>query len=151
MEAKEFMLNDLVYRKEHFEFHKPVQRSVVKIDGVMSNDMITFAPNSEFLTMDEIEPIPFAEEIFEKNEFERNSFNGTIIFSKKSCVDIDWYDVIVEIGKDAEGIQRWDCVCIKIQKAGANLTLNNQSCFHELQHALCLVGLNEVADNLKVE
>jgi hypothetical protein len=101
--------------------------------------------------MDEIEPIPFAEEIFEKNEFERNSFNGTIIFSKKSCVDIDWYDVIVEIGKDAEGIQRWDCVCIKIQKAGANLTLNNQSCFHELQHALCLVGLNEVADNLKVE
>lgn len=34
MEAKEFMLNDLVYRKEHEEFHKPVPRSVVKIDGV---------------------------------------------------------------------------------------------------------------------
>ena len=98
----------------------------------------------------DIAPIPFTADIFEKNGFVKRTFNGTIIYSKSSYVDIDWYDVIVEIGKDAESIQRWDCVCIKIQKAGANLTLNNQSCFHELQHALRLVGLNEVADNLKV-
>lgn len=92
-----------------------------------------------------IAPIPFSEEIFEKNRFERKVFNDTIIYSKNSYVDIDWYNVIVEIGKDAEGIQRWDCVCIKIQKAGANLTLHNQSYFHQLQHALRLVGLNEMA------
>ena len=71
MEAKEFMLNDIVYRKEHFEFHKPVPRSVVKIDGVNDNDMITIAPDSEFLDMDEIEPIPLTAEILEKNGFVR--------------------------------------------------------------------------------
>jgi len=97
-----------------------------------------------------IAPIPFSAKIFETNGFKRKTFNGTIIYSKNN-VDIDWYNIIVEISKDAEGIQRWDCVCIKIQKAGANLTLHNQSYFHQLQHALRLVGLNEVADNLKVE
>lgn len=97
-----------------------------------------------------VRPIPFSSEIFDINGFDRKTFNGTIIYSKHSSKDIDWYDIDVEIGKDSEGIQRWDCVCIKIRKAGANLTLYNQSCFHQLQHALRLVGLNNVADNLIV-
>jgi hypothetical protein len=145
MEAKELMVCDLCceWNNDRTEKH------VVKVAQIQKEGVRDIY--NVFHENDWIEPIPLTVEIFEKNEFERNTFNGTIIFSKKSCVDIDWYDVIVEIGKDAEGIQRWDCVCIKIQKAGANLTLNNQSCFHELQHALCLVGLNEVADNLKVE
>lgn len=130
----------------------------MKANELMTNDWVLYGGKpTRVLQLEEgkdyknaINPIPFAAEIFEKNGFKRNVFNGTIIYSKSSCVDIDWYDVIVKIGKDAEGIQRWDCVCLKIQKAGANLTLYNQSYFHQLQHALRLVGLGDIAENLKI-
>lgn len=134
--------------------------NTLKVTDIMVSDIIRYADQEkpQKATIDTLHAIKegakvvgvdFTEEILKKMDFERHTFNGTIIYSKKSFVDIYWYDVDVEIGKDAEGIQRWDCVCIKIRKAGANLTLYNQSCFHQLQHALRLVGLNDVADNLK--
>jgi hypothetical protein len=142
MKTKELMIGDRVFENTFLKQNCTVQ--VVEPDRVLLKEGKCYSmPN-------EVEQIPFSDELFEKNEFKRNIFNGTIIYSKKFFVDIDWYDVEVEIGKDAEGIQRWDCVCIKLPKAGANLTLYNQSCFHQLQHALRLVGLTEIADNLKV-
>lgn len=123
MEAKEFMLNDLVYRKEHKEFHKPVPRSVVKIDGVMDNDMITFDPNSEFLAMDEIEPITLTTEIVEKN--------GWFEIFKRA------YEGHISLAQEPKSFR------IK----NTSICLHS---VHELQHALRLVGLNDVADNLKV-
>lgn len=152
MEAKELMIRDCVSYIDTFG-----KRRIGKVTDLHHNESwetiyVDFCDqNPEGKSkITSVRPIPFTEEIFEKNEFMRHTFNGTIIYSKKSFVGIDWYDVDVEISKDAEGIQRWDCVCIKIQKAGANLTLHNQSCFHQVQHALRLVGLNEMADNLKV-
>ena len=135
MEAKQFMVGDLVYRKEHNEFRKPVPRSVVKIDGVEDNDMITIAPDSEFLNMDEIEPISWTAEIAVKNGFE---FEGGEYWLRCGALTIrtgNGYVAIVETFKNGVTQER-----IHIRKI----------CFHELQHALRLVGLNEVADNLKV-
>lgn len=144
MEAKQLMVGDFCHEWDNSHTEKHVVKvALIQKEGVVDRYNV-------FHENDWIEPIPFAEEIFKKNGFERHVFNGTIIYSKKSFVDIDWYDVAVEIGKDAEGKQMWDCACFKIQKAGANLTLHNQSCFHQLQHALRLVGLNGMADNLKV-
>lgn len=155
MEAKELMVGDLI-RYTQDQCLTDEDKAPLTVTCVGEPEYPDYMPfvkikgSNELYHQDLFEPIPFTAEIFETNEFKRKTFNGTIIYSKHSSADIHWYDVIVEIGKDAEGIQRWDCVCIKIQKAGANLTLNNQSCFHQLQHALRLVGLNEVADNLKV-
>lgn len=143
MKAKEFMLNDLVYRKEHEEFHKPVPRSVVKIDGVTDNDMITFAPHSEFLDMDEIEPIPLTAEILQKNatsvtkdgcctyyEFDDNfavkKFSGFFFFCE--------LENGLSLGKGEIQDNTW----------------MQMHYVHELQHALRLVGLGEIADNIKV-
>jgi len=132
MEAKEFMLNDLVYRKEHLEFHKPVPRSVVKIDGVMDNDMITFAPYSEFLDMDEIEPIPW-----------------TVDYAKGNGL-VDCGDDIYQDDKRQWGVDFRKHEFYTFDEEVEN-TIKPILFYHELQHALRLVGLNEVADNLKVE
>lgn len=124
MESKEFMFNDLVYRKEHEEFHKKVPRSVVKIDGVMSDDMITFAPNSEFLDMDEIEPITLTAEILEKNR---------------------WFEIFKDKYEGHISLAKEETTCFRIKNTNICLRF-----VHELQHALRLYKLNEVADNLKV-
>lgn len=123
MEAKEFMFNDLVYYKEHNEFHKHVPRSVAKIDGVMGK-CITIAPDSEFLDMDEIEPIPLTVEILAKNR---------------------WFEIFKDKYEGHISLAKEDTTCFRIKNT--NLCLRF---VHELQHALRLYKLNEVADNLKV-
>lgn len=152
MKAKELMIDDYVSYIDTFGNRKQGKVTDLHHNESWETIYVDFCDqNPERKSkIRRVRPIPLTEEILQKNEFKKHTFNGTIIYSKKSFVEIDWYDVDVEISKDAEGIQRWDCVCIKIQKAGANLTLYNQSCFHQLQHALRLVGLNEMADNLKV-
>lgn len=155
MKARELMIGDLIrYSQDQcLTVEDKAPLTVTCVGEPEYPDYMPFVKikgSNEKYHQDLFEPIPLAEEIFEKNEFERNTFNGTIIYSKRCYADIDWFDVIVEIGKDAEGIQMWDCVCIKIQKGGANLRLNNQSYFHQLQHALRFVGLGDIADNLKI-
>lgn len=147
MEAKEFMLNDFVYRKKHEEFHKQVSRSVVKIDGVMDN-CITIAPDSEFLDMDEIEPITLTTEIVLKNGFEVEE-GGSIM----GLAIEDTFTMNID---DEQGQHKWSIIItngpwnIKIKVFGMLAISIVIKYVHELQHALRLVGLNEVADNIKV-
>lgn len=129
MQTTELMLNDLVYRKAHTEFHKEVPQTVVKINGI-ETEMVTIAPRSEYLDADEIEPILLTTEILEIN------------FEKVFDVEfkIKGYRILKEDGVWWFGyINRIFCKICPINYV------------HELQHALRLVGLNEVADNLKIE
>lgn len=74
----------------------------------------------------DIEPIPLTEEILKKNGFELHEFNGVMCYERPEFV-------IHHSMRDCVGRN--------------NFTYNH---VHELQHALRLCGLNDLADNLKV-
>lgn len=135
METNELMINDFVYRKQHEEFHKKVPQSVVKIDGI-ETEMVTIAPRSEYLDADEIEPIPLTVEILEKN-FE-------IAFEKAFGIAFDTFKIKGYLIQNEGGVWWFGY----INRIFCKICPVNY--VHELQHALRLGGLTEVADNLKI-
>lgn len=97
------------------------------------------------VTIDEIEAIPLTEEILKANGFEvcyesyyQTKFN-IWSFAKKACVEYK----ISELTEDYNHLKIFiygdERVSIPIRYV------------HELQHALRLCGLNELADNFKIE
>lgn len=143
MQTTDLMLNDLVYRKAHNEFHKEVPPCVVKIDGI-ETEMVTICPRSEYLEADEIEPIPLSTEILAKNckSITKDGCRTYYEFSENFAVkqiNNDNSFFFCEIKGGFMGKNEID-----------DWTWQQIDNFHELQHALRFVGLNEVADNLKV-
>ena len=135
MKATDLMIGDWV-ETGHLVYNK-VQ------EIARDNDMqwyISFACGITLFRMYEFGPVPLTPEILEKNGF---------VFVKSSDKDTVWngwwiYENL-ELGTcclDREG--NWPC-CI-------NITDSNVPCeyVHQLQHALRLCGLNEVADNFKI-
>lgn len=88
--------------------------------------------NAYFVEFSDVEPIPLTEEILKDNGF---VFDGLIRSYKKFKISKSFFSFalfkkyIIEIGEIAYTIKY----------------------VHELQHALRLCGLNEMADNFKIE
>ena len=81
----------------------------------------------------ECEPIPLTAEILEANGFELCS-NGWIVWTSTNDKEVAWlYNSLSIITCTTESIYLETCCYV-----------------HELQHALRLCGLNELADNFKV-
>lgn len=141
MQSIELMAGDLLMRKTHEEFHKKVPPTVVKVDGV-ETQMITIAPNSEYLDMDEVEPIPLTADFFEKNGWEKRQIgNATVYFIPK---------IVVYLTKSYN-----DGFSIGVLLNDKMLNLLRIQFVHELQHALRLGvyspnDLVSLADNLKI-
>lgn len=97
-----------------------------------------------------IEPIPLTAEILEKNGWE--AFNGTYnivryrIITKVMALIIEPMKVESILG------ERWFWLSVNKIDGEVRPNMNYPFCYvHELQHALRLCGLNELADNFKIE
>lgn len=140
MKAKQLMLKDWVKFKGHqckvidlswndYEVCSPIQLLDKNVYGCL-----------------ECEPIPLTEEILKANAFEVRNNNTFIkgIGNFFVCVELDYNDI--EISKYF-GIGTDDEEC----EYGSDIHFEDNIKVHELQHALRLCGLDELADNFKIE
>lgn len=126
MEAKEMMINDWLMHNDG----TPMQVSVIKKDCfACSTQPHLYDYNNEF------SPITLTSEILEANRFHRD------------CANIWEY-----VGNQYEPLIRFDVeyYCVVIDYDGQYIDSNIRH-VHELQHALRLCGLDDLADNFKVE
>ena len=92
----------------------------------------------------EYEPIPITAEILEKNGFTKDENCGYCVWLDKHliAVNLDTHNLAVESILIADEVQIADNY-IHIQALPIHYV-------HELQHALRLCGLNDLADNFKI-
>lgn len=94
------------------------------------------------------EGIPITPEILVKNGFyDRNTQWYYKRFGSYVCFDIAISLVYREIEVSKVCGAGTDCEEVEY---GSSIVFGNDICVHELQHALRLCGLNELADNFKV-
>lgn len=143
MKATELMVGDLVCLKDDIKCELPL-----KIDGVLTNDISLegegFLGGAEGL----IRPIPITPEMLVKNGFyDRNTQWYYKRFGSYVCFDIAISLVYREIEVSKVCGAGTDC---EEEEYGSSIVFDNDICVHELQHALRLCGLNELADNFKL-
>lgn len=133
MKANELMIGDWIKLNNSPEYYK-----VYGIE-IMSRGDACRLKNDEYNTdswCDRICPIPLTEDILKANGFKCRKTNA--------CPR---YSLIDNIGHKLISFLR-DNTGYEIQVGGNRVRLNY---VHELQHALRLCGLNELADNFKLE
>lgn len=95
----------------------------------------------------EVEPIPLTTEILEKNGFHTN-YDHTLLGSRiyhRMCGKYNEYEVVVRM------LNGWIKIKSHDDRVTDILAIDIQPRFvHQLQHALRLGGLNELADNFKI-
>ena len=135
MEAKELMIGDWVYDKYSFpEKWQPRQWKICAFEG----DFIELA-NPET----SCKPIPLTAEILEKNGWERDvdkewKYNNSHILPRH-CYQWERRNVKIEMDKGLEGFT-------------TSLIIGRRFYYvNELQHALRLCGLTELADKFRIE
>ena len=136
MEVTDLMIGDWVRIKGHLDYDKV--QEIARDENMQW--YISFACSAVLFRAYEFEPIPLTPEILEKNGFG---------FVKRSDRDSVWNGWWINRGLelataclDKEG--NWPCYI--------NIYDSNIKCeyVHQLQHALRLCGLDELADNFKV-
>ena len=143
MKVTDLMIGDLVCLKDDIKCELPL-----KIDGVLTNDISLegegFLGGAEGL----IRPIPITPEMLVKNGFyDRNTQWYYKRFGSYVCFDIAISLVYREIEVSKVCGAGTDC---EEEEYGSSIVFDNDICVHELQHALRLCGLDELADNFKV-
>lgn len=111
-------------------------QAIDSIDAeILADDELYYVGEDRCHSEDKIEPIPLTPEILEKNGFIKvNSQRYDYGYPDTDCY------VKVNLKKNM----------IHVNGRNANSNLYSHSFVHELQHALRLCGLNELADNFKV-
>lgn len=131
MKANDLMTGDWVCLIAD-DSNECLQVSYVRKDGVGFNQYSHF--------FDEIEPIPLTEEILEANGFVDRGHAGFQRLKDELCDrHLTFYMNGMMFG---DGMPYEDDYC--------NM-LHNIKYVHELQHALRLCGLNDLADNFKLD
>ena len=144
MKATELMIGDLVKIKGHLDYDKV--REIARDKNMQW--YISFACSATLFRAYEFEPIPLTPEILEKNGFYiRNTQWYYKRFGSYVCFDIAISLVYKEIEVSKVCGAGTDCEEVEY---GSSIVFSNDICVHELQHALRLCGLNELADNFKV-
>lgn len=152
MKAAELMVGDLVCLKDDIKCELPL-----KIDGVLTNDISLegegFLGGAEGL----IRPIPLTPEILEKNgwHFDLTPYEKDLNECCGMSIDKHWCYADTNIGISLffpiTGVEmgRLD-VNNHHLKRYLEFVLRDTLYVHEMQNALRLCGLNELADNFKV-
>ena len=141
MKANELMIGDWVCLKDDTKCEFPL-----KVDGVLTDDISLEGEGFLGGVDGLIRPIPITPEILEKNGFERsvvipsnfyrNIDNERLIFSPhSSCYGLGY--VHWNESNDADIMHR-----LEVQQPIMYI--------HQMQHALRLFGLDQLADNFKV-
>lgn len=119
---------------------------IVKITAINNNGLVYGVSEygSHWCNIDKVEPIPFAPEILEKNEFETTPSSWEI--------EINNIAIVIVKKQDDYLLSISEPYCDGIAKGYHwvfhDLTINH---VHQLQHSLRLCGLNDKADNFKLE
>lgn len=134
MEAKDLMINDLV---------RSDLGTIYRVKGVRDFDggevLVNTGKADIWYQYTLTKPIPLTEEILEKNGFNKHD-NCFVYKEYKLEICIEKYEddnIILSIGHTCNG--GYDCVHVRIHHV------------HELQHALRLFGLGDIANNFKIE
>lgn len=97
----------------------------------------------------EYEPIPLTPEILEKNGWE--AFNGRYNIVRYRIITKEMALIIEPMKVESILGERWFWLSVNKIDGAVRPNMNYPFCYvHELQHALRLCGLNELADNFKV-
>lgn len=143
MKATELMIGDLIFINN--TPHKI--QAIDSIDAeILADDELYYVGEDRCHSEDKIEPIPLTPEILEKNGFERsviipsnfyrNTDNERLIFCPhSSCYDLGY--VHWNESNDADIMHR-----LEVQQPIMYI--------HQMQNALRLFGLDQLADNFKV-
>ena len=143
MKATELQIGDWVKIKGHLDYDKV--QEIARDENMQW--YISFACSAVLFRAYEFEPIPLTPEILEKNGFKKIDFSHYQINDRTLVLDAD--------GKwDGEVSWHWVVTEMSTNSKGQNVVLDyyvaTLNYAHQLQHALRLCGLNELADNFKV-
>ncbi len=100
---------------------------------------------------EDIEPIPLTKEILKANGFNENVGSFGIEYLWTTGGINKYYDVYIYVGKDQNDELRWDSIHIRIKFYNGDLSLFRKKYVHELRQALRMCGLDEMANNFKIE
>ena len=143
MKATELMIGDWVCLKDDTKYELPQ-----KVDGILTDDISLEGEGFLGGVDGLIRPIPITPEILEKNGFyDRNTQWYYKRFGSYVCFDIAISLVYREIEVLKVCGAGTDC---EEEEYGSSIVFGNDIYVHELQRALRLCGLNELADNFKV-
>lgn len=124
-------------------------QAIDSIDAeILADDELYYVGEDRCHSEDKIEGIPITPEILDKNGFyDRNTQWYYKRFGSYVCFDIAISLVYREIEVSKVCGAGTDCEEVDYSSA---IVFGNDICVHELQHALRLCGLDELADNFKV-
>ena len=144
MKATELQIGDLVKIKGHLDYDKV--QEIARDENMQW--YISYACSATLFRAYEFEPIPLTSEILEKNGFyDLNTQWYYKRFLSNDCFDIHISLVYREI--EVSKVYGVGTECENVEYDSA-IVFANDICVHELQHALRLCGLDELADNFKV-
>ena len=128
MKAADLMIGDWVYNS----YHKK---------NIKWNYSEMFCPNGIPVIGRDLEPIPLTAEILEKNGLEKT------LIDEEYCYSLFTMDYVIVIRTNRDGYWKYDSV----REIGRGVVIQRKFDYvHELQHALRLCGLDELADKFKV-
>ena len=151
MKAAELMVGDLVCLKDDTKYELPL-----KVDGVITDDISLegegFLGGAEGL----IRPIPITPKNLEKNGFDPETFLTSEW--EKEVYFKEFPGCVVEPDESGKYIFGTTTYWKKIDSDGSPIDwgtmyesmIHNLQYVHQLQHALRLCGLDELADNFKI-
>lgn len=104
----------------------------------------------------QIRPVCFSEDLLIKLGFEKipNSLNNDVSqllfikYKESEEKGVKWYKIALLVVKDETNEFRYDKVKIQIQCDESDITLYNKKYLHELQQALKISELDNLADSL---
>lgn len=129
MNAKEFMIGDWV--RDAGRTDRPVYKRINRVDE-RENDCVA-DEYKVILGEAGMEPIPITPEILEANGFEKDPEDGTMCWVNGEEEEVNWRGTILCISSISALMEHDSCMYV-----------------HQLQHALRLCGLYDLADNFKM-
>lgn len=135
--------------------NKLMLRDTVYYSGEMSQ--ILQLANDVFYK--QIKPVCFSEDLLIKLGFEKipNSLNDDVSqllfikYKESEEKGVKWYKIALLVIKDETNEFRYDKVKIQIQCDESDITLYNKKYIHELQQALKISELDNLADSLIIK
>lgn len=156
MEANELMIGDWVVRQDkpiqiQFIYNDGYDDNVAEVEELDSPNLYEIEPylTKKEITIQEIEPIPLTSEILEKNGWIQNKYSTC-----ENLYEYKGHHLHHAMIKRSNG--RW-VANVDGQIANFNCDYDhsylriNIHYVHELQHALRLCGLTDLADNFRVD
>lgn len=137
----------------------------IKVENI-HGDCINYSPDIPyvqeefFIDIADVKPIPLTAEILEKNGFKKYEEDYHNEYVCEKCDETSYYEVVIcwkdsydNGALDAFNHVQWDegWKLDIVSEGSYNKGWCKTIYLHELQHALRLCGLSDLADNLKLE